>query len=340
MINPHIRQAVKPYADRLGLGQAFRQLYVELNLIGERMQFAIKGRPDPSTAILLAGSGRSGTTWITELLTRQSRIQPLMEPLIPVWNADVRRIMGWNESGPYIWSVYLRHDETNMAWHHLLERIFSGELRNYWTDYERATIFPERFLIKEIRANLMLGYIYDNFRPTILYLIRHPCAVISSRLRAEWHADVQDILRQEKLVEDYLRLWVRQIEEEKDLIGAHAVRWAVENYVARTELSSRPHHLLSYEEACLFPERVFKGLFNYLGMGAPEDLQSRLRQPSRTASKDSITGTIAFLSSWKNYLPAEAQRRILYWARRLGFEQFTEDPAPSDLFPIEKVDVR
>ena len=68
------------------------------------------------------------------------------------------------------------------------------------------------FLIKEIRANLMLGYLYDHFQPKIIYLVRHPCAVTYSRtFMNNFGADVNDILSQEELTcKDYFASVDRQ----------------------------------------------------------------------------------------------------------------------------------
>jgi len=147
--------------------------------------------------------------------------------MFPLWNDEIRLLTGWDRSDPYIRGVYLRTEGEYREWEAYIDRILSGQIRNYWTDYDRSSYFPDRFLVKEVRANMMLGFIHRKFEPRIIHIIRHPCAVIYSRLAAPtpWHADVKDLLCQEELVEDYIRPWIPEIEKEKDLIGAHAVLW-------------------------------------------------------------------------------------------------------------------
>jgi len=176
-----------------------RQSYVEAGLLGERFMFAIKGRPDPSRAILLTGSGRSGTTWITDILASSPGIQLIFEPLFPMWSREVEDLTGWHETdqevhSSHIRSYYLRATGNYPGWERYLPRVLEGKIRNYWTDYRRDAFFPSRFLFKFVRANLMLGNIYENFKPKIVYTIRHPCAVVASRMAISWHVDVAGYL--------------------------------------------------------------------------------------------------------------------------------------------------
>jgi hypothetical protein len=309
-----------------------RRLFVETLMLGERFRFAVCGRPKPSSAIVLAGSGRGGTTWLMNMLATVRGVQPVFEPLLPLWSQEVRTLTGWDMADPYIRSAYLRPGGVYPEWYEFLSRVLAGKVRNYWTDYDRTSYFPSRFLIKEVRANLMLGYIHDAFEPSIIYLVRHPCAVVRSRLAAPepWHADVQDILAQEELVEDYLRPWVREIEKETTPAGAHAVWWAVENLVASRELAGRRHYLVNYESLCLDPEQTVREILAWLGVsGMPPRLQFAITNSSRMAdSAVSYESTAARLSAWKRQLSGEAQRHILHWARKLGIEYYDEGILP------------
>jgi hypothetical protein len=327
---------IKPVADGLGIGGLARQGYVEMRLLGERAKFMVSGRPYPHTAILLAGSGRSGTTWITDLLCAFPGIQQIFEPLLPLWNSTVREITGWGNTDPHLRSIYLRQSGDYAAWDRLWQQILTGRYRNYWTDYERNCYFPDRFLIKEIRANLMLAYLYKQFCPHIIYIVRHPCAVVQSRLAVKWHADVQDILVQDALVADYLSPWVAKIEKERDLLGAHAVWWAVENLVALKELKHIPHHFVEYEAMLLQPDTEARRLFDWLNWKFdPEHISSAVSTESRMSRQNvSYQSAGARLNSWRTGLSEEQQKKILWWAHEMGIPNYTEALLPRDLQPI------
>ncbi|HUD46575.1 MAG TPA: sulfotransferase [Candidatus Baltobacteraceae bacterium] len=335
-----IIELIKPVADGMGIGHFIRQSYVDLRGLGERAKFAVRGRPDPSTSVFLAGSGRSGSTWLSTIIVAAPGTQEIFEPLQQLWNKEYCDLIGWDLNAAdferiraYFRTVYLRPECADPEWKDLFCRILTGRVRNYWTDLVRNSYFPDRFVIKEIRANMMLGYIYRQFGSRIVYLIRHPCAVIASRLALCWSADIVDILNQEQLVEDYLRPWLGKIEQEKDLLGAHAVWWAVENMVALKNLEDVPHHSVKFETMVLEPEREAVKLFDWLGWNVEREKVSPLiSAASRMSRKDSFgLSSQKRLSSWRRDLSEEQQKRILWWSQELGIPYYTEALLPTDI---------
>lgn len=315
-----------PFVRRRAVRAILKRIMIGFGGLGEKVYFSLRSAPKPSSAILLVGSGRSGTTWLTNILTASPGIQQIFEPLNPVWIEQARKLTGWDRTPFYPRSFYLRAETDDPQWNAFLERVLRGQVRSFWTDYERTSYFPNRFLIKFIRANLMLGYIYDKFQPRMVYISRHPCATVYSRLALGWQADVADILRQEALVEDYLRPWVSQMERERTRVGAAAIWWAVENMVARQELATRPHIAVTHEELCLEPQQQTERLFAWLGIKMPAKLSAVIERPSRQ-SRQGVTyrSTMERLSYWKKQLHPDEQRCILDWANRLGVTQCNDD---------------
>jgi hypothetical protein len=302
---------------------------------GEHFKFLFQKRPDPNSAILLAGSGRSGTTWLADILTSLSNIQQIHEPLHPTFITQVRDLTGFDASDPYIRCHYLRPETNDPKWEQFWLKVLTGRVRNHWTDQVRTSWFPDRYLIKLIRANLMLGYVYDKYQPYIIYITRHPCAVIYSRLykvAVPWHADIADILRQEALVEDYLHPWIRQIEQERDELGAHAVWWAVENLVIQRELAVRPHYPASYEALSMEPEKQFTELCKFLGLSFTPELSNQLPKPSRMSTPGTFVASISDrLNEWRIKLDRSDRRRILTWANRVGIFNYNDSVIPLNL---------
>lgn len=323
---------LRELARRVHLDGALKWAYVQGRMCGERAKFATQGRPDASSTILLAGPGRSGTTWLADVICDGTGLQQIYEPLHPRFCPEVRRLTGFDERDPYLRLFYLATDDNNPAWSQFWRAVLTGCVRNYWTDYSRTAWLPDRFLVKSIRAGLMLGYIHDHFHPVIIYLTRHPCAVVYSRLHkvaVPWHADVEDLLRQEPLVEGYLRPWVSQIERERDPLGAHAAWWAVETMVARRELASRTHYALTYEALSLRPEWEIRALQMHLGLDTVQPSTEKLTRPSRMATPGTFNAcSRERLREWQHTLSYDEQRRILDWAHRLGIDDYNEQVLP------------
>ncbi len=311
-----------------------RELVARVLRSGEALRFALYGRPTASEAIVVAGVGRSGSTWLADLLSAAPGVQEIFEPLHPEQSARYRAYLGLQAGNPQQYKrPYLPPNRAWPQWDALLEQALSGRLRSYRSDYHRTSFWPRRFVVKMIRANMMLGYLYDRFQPQIVFLTRHPCAVVLSRLRRvrqPWYADTASLLADEALVADFLQPWVAEIEQERDLLGAHAVWWAVENAVARRDLATRPHEFVFYEHLCLRPEEELGRLYAALDLGDVRVAQSLLRQPSRVTGESIEEDVRAWLGHWQKALSDEEQRRILQWAERLQVPWYTSTVLPRE----------
>lgn len=326
-----VKTVVKRVVDPIGFGGVTRRAVMETGLLGERVQALFSPRPG---AILLAGPGRSGTTWLADVLSCAPGTQQIFEPLL--FNAEVYRLANW-QSPPtqtYLRLYYLRAGGDYPGWHALLKRVLTGRYRTYLTDSVRTSYFPRRYLIKEVRANLMLGYIYDQFQPPIIYVTRHPCAVIASRLRLKWDVNLDDLLRQAELVADHLAPWVGLIERARgDVIASHAIWWAVESRVAAHDLNTRPHQFLYYEDLILNSQERVNQVFCWLKLKASPISRHKLDQHSRTTWRGSgkQPETKDRLASWQKRLSAAEQRVILDLAHRLGVMDYSDAPLPTSL---------
>jgi hypothetical protein len=325
-----IKEKLKPIKRSLEINPivtGFRSCIAMAGRSGELVKFAIRGRPDPANTIVVAGSGRSGTTWLMNILSSSPGIQPIYEPLNPVWIPEVRRITGWNRERLLPRSYYLRSGIKNQTWRDFLFRVLTGRVRCGWTDAQRVSYFPNRFLSKFVRANLMLGFIYDEFHSKIVLVLRHPCAVVHSRLASGWYGNVEDILKQEELVEDHLRPWINDIKKEKDYLGANAVWWAVETMVGIKQLNERPHHCVYYEALCMDPDNYFPGMFSFLNIPSVHDIHEMAVNPSRSSRSKNATNADR-LYSWISDLSKEDQKRILTWAYRMGIDDYNDQALP------------
>ena len=93
-------------------------------------------------------------------------------------------------------------------WHRFLDLVLHGRIRDTWTDYgRRISYLPDRYLIKTIRSNLMLGYILSRFDTNIIYMLRNPCGVVYSRMQKGWTPNIATLISQSRLISDYLSPW-------------------------------------------------------------------------------------------------------------------------------------
>jgi len=281
--------------------------------------FYLDRRHDARQSILVAGAARSGTTWLGELIAAQISCRVMFEPFHALY---VKEYHGFN------YSQYMRPGQPNQALADFAGRVLRGEIRNRWVDGQNETLLPEYRLIKEVRANLFLRWLHDHFPQTpILFIVRHPCAVVLSRLELGFGTDrdIGFLLSQPDLVSDFLDDHLNLIrgaacDEEK-----HAILWCVHNLVplrqfAMQDQTAGTFRVVYYENLCTNLEPEMEQIFEAIGrQGGRRAVLAD--QPSATSRLGSavVTGSDRILA-WKNRLAPEQIERILAVVRLFGLD--------------------
>jgi hypothetical protein len=151
---------------------------------------------DPNL-IVVAGTARSGTTWLAELLLQGSRRRLIFEPFrndrVPLWAHAAHR-------------QYIRPDDPAPEFTEQAGQILAGTFRSDWADQHHTRLLTSGVLVKDIAANLMLKWLHrlSGESPFVL-VIRHPGAVAASWEREGYRRTARELfLEQPRLVEDHL----------------------------------------------------------------------------------------------------------------------------------------
>ena len=245
--------------------------------------FKSSGRNEPIR--LIAGSGRSGTTWVLDVLAEANGLRPVFEPLHPLAIPD---------AAPFAYR-YLRRTSEQPAARDFLSRVFDGSRHCWWTDYRVRTdrlkprlkhfdsissvhayvrrwrklyeryrrygpaVRRPRLLVKCIRANLMIGWLRANFGARIALVLRHPGAVVESRLRLggdDWEPRelLRRYLEQAELQEDYLFKYNQLLRSGLSPAESHTAIWCIENQLPLTQIASGEATVIAYYEHLLSGE--------------------------------------------------------------------------------------
>ena len=87
---------------------------------------------DYRKTIFLAGSARSGTTWLQEIVNYNNEFRVLFEPFRP---DKVEMISHWRKY------QYLQADKTSSLYLDPMRDILSGKIKNIWVDTYNQRIF-------------------------------------------------------------------------------------------------------------------------------------------------------------------------------------------------------
>ncbi|WP_339338458.1 hypothetical protein [uncultured Oceanicoccus sp.] len=304
--------------------------------------------------IVILGSGRSGTTWVQDVIARQG-FRPVFEPLHP--NVDSR--------AQKYHSKYLDETMHCVEMEGFFTSLLAGDISNIWTNYR---ILPDRILpnrltlstfkaanelrrrylelwnnykiykpllnnaknglvIKLIRGNLMEPWLAHNFDLSLLYVVRHPGAIVESKIRLDKNAKkhglvfgaddwnpkvaIDRYLSDEKLCEalqPYLtKLDIARLTE----IEMHTAVWCIENALVLNGSRNKKSHLVFYESMIANSKDEWDKIWGACERPAPTNDQA-VFSPSQQASADfKNAGSIdEKLGRWMKRFTDEEKRQM------------------------------
>jgi hypothetical protein len=276
------------------------------------------GKGNHRDSVFLAGSGRSGTTWLSEVIAHGGGYRYVFEPFNP---ARVRAF------GHFQSKQYLRPDDAREEFLHPARLALTGALKDPWTDRFNGVFLARRRLIKDIRANLLLGWMRANFpgMPIVL-LLRHPCAVVTSRLALGWKDNLHETMEQDELVEDFLMPMEAEIQAARDDFERHLFLWCIDNYVPLRQFERGEIHLAFYENLLMNAEDELRSLFGFLGEDLDDRAYDKLGRPSPMSRKDA---PVPSLDGWRPHVSAPRLERAGEILALFGLERvYGEGPMP------------
>jgi hypothetical protein len=276
---------------------------------------------------MIAGTGRSGTTWLADVLAAALPCRVMFEPF------HSRLVEAFHDFHYFHYQRPAEADERLLSY---CQAVFSGSIRHAWIDRMVGHLFPKYRVIKEIRANLFLRWIRERFPDLpIFFLIRNPCAVVLSRMRSDWatDTDIAPFLSQEKLVEDHLKDRLDLIRGARRVEEKHAVVWCVSNLVPLAQFGPGELDVFFYERLCTQPEPEIQRIARILSEGPLEAREAKLGKalrridvPSGTTLKSSavVTGDDP-VGRWRKLLSRDQIANILAIVEAFGLSHLYGD---------------
>jgi hypothetical protein len=290
---------------------------------------------------IIAGSGRSGTTWVLDCLADANDLRPMFEPL----HQQVTPL------GPKYAYKTIVPGERFPELEAYLERIARGDYSSWWVTYRgrRDLLIPstsnlrsredarrmywrwrkflkdravlrrasqrQGTLIKMIRANLALGWMAKTLGSRAILLLRHPCAVVESqwRLGPIWDpAPILDRFRADARLEEISGGRYRELLETRlSPIESLTLVWAIENQIPVERATQYGYSVIPYEDLADEAKRPWQRICASLALAAlPE--KSRVRRPSQQASRRTSFGYSASPRepSWMGSLATDDLHKI------------------------------
>jgi hypothetical protein len=295
-------------------------------------------------ALVIAGAPRSGTTWLLEVLEGLPGYKALNEPLL---RQGTRAKHGFRarsyvaegrgdspERKAFLADVLSGRVGSDLRWS------FRGEGRRKGLLVHAQN---RKMLVKFCRLNRMLPWFGEHFDTRgLIFVVRHPCAVISSMLRFgwehvfEWRNKPWSPLQIDDLPGDLQELFTPMVERVKDRLDALAVIWCLDHYIPLLYSDDHPWLILPYERMALDGRSEIQRLADAFGFEMNPSIIEKIGEPS-----SSVKGSVADeprrqISKWKNQMDPKDIDRVLSMFDECGLSAIYDSAVEPD---YEKLNV-
>jgi hypothetical protein len=306
-----------------------------------------------SSIPVVAGSGRSGTTWVLDVLAEANGLRPVFEPLYPGASPIAEqyhlRYLEPSRNEPQLQDYLTRileRQETNSFSDYRIPpanlRLDREKLRNtaafmhYLSTlrklYRRrsqfnASLRRDKAIVKFVRANWLLPWLLNHFDAKAALIVRHPAAVADSQLRFIEHwtpgARLSRLLESEHIRGSYRHQLDRLDSGSLSTFGQLVTIWCIENAVPVKMSQSLGYSTVFYEDLKDDYPLSWRLLSNALGLSEIPSETSILR-PSQQSSL-----------LWQQNDGAGGRVDPAAWRERLGETERSEFEYILELFGVD-----
>jgi hypothetical protein len=313
---------------------------------------------EQSKVRIVAGYGRSGTTWIQDVLATANSLRAVFEPMHPVHmegaDAFAHRYIAENREEPELfqflnqffygdfrslWADYRvikgylvprRHDISSMQQCRKQVRRYLGLTDNYLR-FNRQRRNPQR-IVKLIRANMMLAWLQARFSARIVFVIRHPAAVVMSQMksRKSWNPRAYiDRFRADLDLLEVIDAQTRQLLfHDLEDVESYTLCWCIENMIALEQAKRSGIAVVHYERLISRGSPEWQRIVLALELKKMPDRELVL-QPSQQAwgRKARDASLLLNYASWMENIDNSVSTRIQWTLDAIGMKLYRVDSA-------------
>jgi len=287
--------------------------------------------------VIILGFGRSGTTWLSDIVSKSLGGLILFEPFHPEVCAFAKANCYHNGSDDNLLEQGNAH----------ITKTLNKEISNKWlirnhltthlddvSDQFAAQVWDNCNVIgyKSIRQNFMIPWIYENVSKNIIFVKRDLLSVVSSLVkRTQFWKEFGFDFHEKKFFEEVITSQKYAFLDETNLKTIYfdlsedyekmAFLWIVTHQVVESDLNALGINYIEYEDLYMRPYETTRSILTQLGYENKPVHPSYIFTPSmltlRTFHKESFNKTSDLAFFWKDTLTKGMVDRILSLEERL-----------------------
>lgn len=297
--------------------------------------------------IILSGSPRGGTSWLAELISQATRYALIWEPLEYTSNASYLERYGFGLERDCFIDPNKPNTTSNLREKkRYFQDLLDGKLLSLDLLHSKGTtnfintvipsLTPIRgYVIKFIRANRLLGWMVNEFDVKSMFILRHPCAVISSQLNfawkevywgSRWKEFTQNNLKEKVYYSRLMKLFDTVSYPEEIL----ALDWIFTTLLPLRGLNDNRILVISYEEILNDPSSSLSKVMSFFSVKDFRFNSNMVTRPSSTYKKSERDPIQSFrVDGWKNRLETDQIKRIMDICNLFELDFYNDDPEPN-----------
>lgn len=296
------------------------------------MTTAIKSYRSPidkrtrSNPVVVTGIHRSGSTWVGNVLSKSSTVKYIHEPFNGICPSGV-----CTADFPY---TYMHVNEENEeAFYPALSDMFQLKyslpaglsaadspasylrLVKHYTSSLNDRLRNKTPLVKDPMAVLSAEWLAQEFDATILILVRHPAAFVSSCYQLGWGFHFKHFMNQPILMDTYFLPFAAEIKEYTDgshnLIERLSFLWKLIYSVVADYRQRHPDWLIvRYEDICSDPTASFENILHYCNLEKTAKVSAFIEESTGATQPKDILNNI-------HSIKRDTRKQIDVWKQRL-----------------------
>ncbi len=318
---------------------------------------------DLRDTIILTGSPRSGTSWLMKILRVIPGYTDLFEPLNPIYFPESFEVgfqsrtylpssKDWQKGEKYLRKIFTSlpiYDSSSLKENDKRKKFIIlryGFFHQLSPEILMHQLVGNKLIVKFVRLNRLLPWVAERFQlRSMIFIIRHPCAVIDSQLKTGFFGyhptfpPYQDIYPNRKTIldeaskirglENSLLNRLKKIKTREEIIAAS---WCLDNFVPLSYLKPYPWTVVVYEKLIREGEKEIDRIFHEIGeKNVRRSAYRYLKIPSMLIQKgeyEIVTKPDVQLSKWKKSLSEKQIKRILSIVSAFGLDFYSENLEP------------
>lgn len=289
--------------------------------------------------ILVTGSHRSGTTWAGEMISASSQVAYIHEP----FNRDDHPGAGVFNKRFDIWFPYITPEnlvDIYESYRKTLEFRFDylaalrsirsvPDIQIVFSSAKRFSGFKSRNLrplVKDPIAIFSAESLASSFNMSVLVMIRHPAAFVSSLKNLKWTFPFEHFLRQPLLMRDHLHPFEMEIRDfsanRKETLDQAILLWKVIHHVILKYQANHPDWIfMRHEDLSREPMVNFGDIFKKLDLDFTHHVKRVIQEHTEASNPAEVAADCIKRDSktniwnWKKRL---TQDEILHIRRQIG----------------------